>query len=178
LDHPDHSAGQAAVALAGAGHRVHIAVRGPALAASMSTYLLDRITRDERICVHVQTVISELHGARQLESVVLRHRGPAKPTTLPTHYLLAMIGAQPHTEWLPPEVARDQKGFILTGDAVPSAFGTATNGQRSAAYHTCMKRACRACSPRATSGPVPSSGWQPPRAKEAWQYGWSSNTSA
>jgi thioredoxin reductase (NADPH) len=38
------------------------------------------------------------------------------------YYLLAMIGAQPHTEWLPPEVARDQKGFILTGDAVPPAF--------------------------------------------------------
>jgi thioredoxin reductase (NADPH) len=117
-----NSAGQAAVALAGAGHQVHITVRGPALAASMSTYLLDRITRDERICVHVQTVVSELHGARQLEAVVLRHRGPAKPTTVPTHYLLAMIGAQPHTEWLPPEVARDEKGFILTGDAVPPAF--------------------------------------------------------
>jgi thioredoxin reductase (NADPH) len=39
-----------------------------------------------------------------------------------THYLLAMIGAQPHTEWLPPELARDDKGFILTGDAVPPAF--------------------------------------------------------
>ena len=117
-----NSAGQAAVALASAGHQVHIAVRRPALAASMSTYLLDRITRDERICVHVQTVVSELHGARQLESVVLRSRGSATPVTVPTHYLLAMIGAEPHTEWLPPELARDEKGFILTGDAVPPAF--------------------------------------------------------
>jgi len=117
-----NSAGQAAVALAGAGHQVHIAVRGPALAASMSTYLLDRIARDGRIRVHVETVVGELHGARQLESVVLRSRGSAKPTTVPTHYLLAMIGAQPHTDWLPPELARDQKGFILTGDAVPPAL--------------------------------------------------------
>ena len=117
-----NSAGQAAVALAGAGHQVHIAVRGPALAASMSTYLLDRITRDERISVHVETVVSELHGARQLESVVLRSRGSAKPTTVQTNYLLAMIGAQPHTKWLPPELARDEKGFILTGDTVPPAF--------------------------------------------------------
>jgi thioredoxin reductase (NADPH) len=117
-----NSAGQAAVALAGAGHQVHIAVRGPALAASMSTYLLDRITRDGRISVHVETVVSELHGARQLESVVLRSRGSAEPTTVPTHYLLAMIGAEPHTEWLPPELARDENGFILTGDAVPPAL--------------------------------------------------------
>jgi thioredoxin reductase (NADPH) len=117
-----NSAGQAAVALAGAGHQVHIAVRGPALAASMSTYLLDRITRDGRISVHVGTVVSDLHGARQLESVVLRSRGPAEPTTVQTNYLLAMIGAEPHTEWLPPELARDEKGFILTGDTVPPAF--------------------------------------------------------
>jgi thioredoxin reductase (NADPH) len=117
-----NSAGQAAVALAGAGHQVHIAVRGPALAASMSTYLLDRITRDERISVHVETLVSELHGTRQLESVVLRSRGPAKPTTVQANYLLAMIGAEPHTEWLPPELARDPKGFILTGDTVPPAF--------------------------------------------------------
>ena len=117
-----NSTGQAAVALADAGHQVHIAVRGPALAASMSTYLLDRITRDRRIFVHVETVVSELHGARQLESVVLRSRGSAEPATVPTHCLLAMIGAQPHTDWLPPELGRDQKGFILTGDAVPPAL--------------------------------------------------------
>ena len=117
-----NSAGQAAVALASAGHQVHIVVRGPALAASMSTYLLDRITRETRICVHVDTVVGELNGARQLESVVLYSRGSAEPTTVPTHYLLAMIGAEPHTEWLPPDLARDEKGFILTGDAVPPAF--------------------------------------------------------
>jgi len=39
-----------------------------------------------------------------------------------TNYLLAMIGAEPHTEWLPPELARNEKGFILTGDTVPPAF--------------------------------------------------------
>jgi hypothetical protein len=56
----------------------------------MSTCLLS-ITRDERICVHVETAVGELHGARQLESVVLRGRGPAELTTVQTHYLLAMI---------------------------------------------------------------------------------------
>jgi thioredoxin reductase (NADPH) len=110
------------VALACAGRQVHIAVRGRALAASMSSYLLDRITRDERISVHAETVVSELHGARQLDSVVLRSRGSAEPTTVQTHYLLAMIGAEPHADWLPPELARDEKGFVLTGDGVPPAF--------------------------------------------------------
>jgi hypothetical protein len=72
--------------------------------------------------VHVETVVSELRGARQMESVVLRSRGSAGPTTVQTHYLLAMIGAQPHTQWFPPELVRGEKGFILTGDAVPPAF--------------------------------------------------------
>ena len=101
---------------------MHIAVRGPALAATMSAYLLDRITRDGRICVHAETVVGELHGTRHLDSVVLRSRGPAEPTTVQTHYLLAMIGAEPHTGWLPPDLARDEKGFVLTGDGVPPAF--------------------------------------------------------
>ena len=88
----------------------------------MSAYLLDRITGDERICVHVETAVSELRGARQLESVVLHSRGSAKPATVQMHHLLAMIGAEPHIGWLPPEFARDDKGFILTGDGVPPAF--------------------------------------------------------
>jgi thioredoxin reductase (NADPH) len=116
-----NSAGQAAVALAGAGHRVFIAVRAAALAASMSTYLLERISRDELISVSVETVVAELHGERQLESVTLRGKGSRQPMNVKTHYLLAMIGAESHTEWLPNELARDGKGFICTADAVPAA---------------------------------------------------------
>jgi len=71
-----------------------------------------------------------------------------------TNYLLAMIGAEPHTEWLPPELARNEKGFILTGDTVPPAFRKATNGRGWAEHRTCMRRACRAYSPSATSGPA------------------------
>ena len=149
-----NSAGQAAVALASAGHQVHIAVRGPALAASMSTYLLDRITRDERISVHVETVVSELRGARQLESVVLRSRGSAEPTTVQTHYLLAMIGAEPHTEWLPPELARDEKGFILAGDAVPPAFRDSHEWSALSRTPYLYETSLRAYSPSATCGPA------------------------
>ena len=115
-----NSAGQAAVALAGAGHRVFIVVRGPALAATMSSYLVGRIQHDNLISVHPETVVTALDGDRQLQSVELRSRGLAEPLSVQTHYLLAMIGADPHADWLPTEVARDQKGFILTGDDVPA----------------------------------------------------------
>ena len=115
-----NSAGQAAVALAAAGHRVHIAVRAPALAASMSSYLLERIARDDMISVYVQTEVAELQGERQLESVTLGGKGSTEPTIIQTHHLLAMIGAEPHTDWLPKELARDAKGFILTADALPA----------------------------------------------------------
>jgi hypothetical protein len=120
----------------------------------MSSYLLDRITRDERISVHVETVVSELRGVRQLEYVVLRSRGSAQPTTVPTHCLLAMIGAEPHTEWLPPEVACARKAASSPGTLFRLRSGTAPSGRRSAARRTCTRRACRARSPPATSGPA------------------------
>ena len=116
-----NSAGQAAVAWAGTGHRVLIVVRGPGLAAGMSSYLVDRIEHDDLVSVNPETTVTALHGERQLQSVVLRQQGSTEPLCVPTHYLLVMIGAEPHTGWLPTEVARDDKGFILTGDAVARA---------------------------------------------------------
>jgi thioredoxin reductase (NADPH) len=39
-----------------------------------------------------------------------------------------MIGAQPHTEWLPADILRDEEGFILTGSDLLEA-GVAEGGR-------------------------------------------------
>jgi thioredoxin reductase (NADPH) len=116
-----NSAGQAATALAASGHEVHLLVRSPGLAETMSTYLLDRIEHDPRITVHTQTVVASVHGDRQLESVVIGNRLSGADTELPTHYLFVMIGAEPHTAWLEGAVLRDRHGFIPTGGEISAA---------------------------------------------------------
>ena len=116
-----NSAGQAATALAAAGHSVSLLVRGDGLAETMSTYLLDRIERDPRITVHAQTVVASVRGERQLESVVIEDQVSGKQTELPSHYLFVMIGAEPRTAWLDDAVLRDRRGFIPTGDEVSAS---------------------------------------------------------
>jgi thioredoxin reductase (NADPH) len=116
-----NSAGQAATALAASGHRVLVLVRGDGLAQTMSTYLLDRIEHDTRITVYPHTVVGSVLGDRQLESVVIEHRLTGERTDVRTHYLLALIGAEPHTAWLEGAVQRDRSGFIPTGNDIPAA---------------------------------------------------------
>jgi thioredoxin reductase (NADPH) len=116
-----NSAGQAATALAGSGHAVHVVVRGHGLAETMSTYLLDRIEHDPRITVYTQTVVTSVHGDRQLESVVIEDRVSGEDIEVRTHYLFVMIGTEPHTAWLEDTVLRDRRGFVPTGDDISAA---------------------------------------------------------
>ena len=116
-----NSAGQAATALAAAGHRVFVLVRGDGLAQTMSTYLLDRVEHDTHITVYPRTLVAAVHGDRQLDSVVIEDRQTGEHTDIRTHYLFAMIGAEPHTSWLADTLQRDRSGFISTGDDIPAA---------------------------------------------------------
>jgi thioredoxin reductase (NADPH) len=116
-----NSAGQAATALAARGHPVIIVVRGPALAETMSSYLLDRIAHEPLISVRTSSVVSAVEGDCDLKGVVIEDRETGAHIQLEARYLFVMIGAVPHTEWLAGTVARDPYGFILTGDEIPAA---------------------------------------------------------
>jgi len=109
-----NSAGQAAVFLAGKGCRVHVLVRGPGLADSMSRYLIQRIEESPAVTVHPRTVVKEIAGQDALEKV--RVEGPDKSQWMPVRHLFLMTGAEPHTAWLRDcGVALDDKGFVKTG---------------------------------------------------------------
>jgi thioredoxin reductase (NADPH) len=55
-------------------------------------------------------------GEEWLERLELR--GPDGATeTVPADALFLMIGADPNTDWLPPEVLREEGGFLATGEA-------------------------------------------------------------
>ena len=116
-----NSAGQAALFFADVAERVVMLVRGAGLGASMSQYLVDRIESHERIEVRARTSVAACHGGDRLEAVTVRNADTGETAQEPASLLFVFIGAAPHTDWLPPDVARDARGFVYTGPDIPAA---------------------------------------------------------
>jgi thioredoxin reductase (NADPH) len=114
-----NSAGQAVMFLAECcpSRKVHLLVRRT-LGPSMSEYLVGRIRAAPNVVVHEQTEITALHGDRLLEAIRLRNNVTGAAAQLPCAAVFVFIGAEPAAEWLPAEIARDAKGFVLTGSDV------------------------------------------------------------
>jgi thioredoxin reductase (NADPH) len=112
-----NSAGQAAVYLASQGAKVYMLVRRADLAETMSRYLVDRIGSLANIEVVTGATISSLEGRDGvLDAVRWRQRGTGQEVRRAINHLFLFIGADPNTDWLKgSEIARDAKGFVLTG---------------------------------------------------------------
>jgi thioredoxin reductase (NADPH) len=108
-----NSAGQAAMFLCRTARHVHVLVRGQSLAASMSSYLADRLAQDTGITVHYQTQLAALHGNDALDGVTLQTANG--PQEIPAKAVFVMVGAEPNTDWLAGSVMTDAKGFVCTG---------------------------------------------------------------
>jgi len=110
-----NSAGQAATFLSRTSRHVHLLVRGPDLAASMSRYLIRRIEETRNITLHRRTHLVRVTGGDHLEELTWRDDASGEETTRPIRHVVSMAGASPNTEWLRGCVALDPKGFVLTG---------------------------------------------------------------
>ncbi len=110
-----NSAGQAALHLSRHARQVTIVVRGPSLADSMSQYLRDEIDATPNADVRLHTEVADGAGEGRLERLTLRDRRDGSSETVPAAGLFVLIGARPHTEWLPDAIERDRWGFLLTG---------------------------------------------------------------
>jgi thioredoxin reductase (NADPH) len=117
-----NSAGQAALHLARYAARVTLLVRATSLAASMSQYLRDEIDGAPNIEVQLGRQVVDGDGATRLEQLTVRDSTGAI-TKVDADALFVLIGARPHTSWLPAEIGRDEHGFVLTG-ADSSSAGT------------------------------------------------------
>jgi thioredoxin reductase (NADPH) len=113
-----NSAGQAAVYLAGHASKVILLIRGGDLNKNMSSYLVRRIEQTENIELLCNTEIRRIQGNAHLEAVDIVNRTNGEERTVPTAAVFSFIGAIPLTAWLPAEIERDSKGFVLTGAAV------------------------------------------------------------
>jgi thioredoxin reductase len=110
-----NSAGQAILHLARWVDTATLVVRGPSLGKSMSKYLIDEIEAVANIRVLLRTRIVDGSGHGWLESLTLADDLAGNTSVVPADALFALIGAQPHTGWLPPAIARDAHGFVVTG---------------------------------------------------------------
>jgi thioredoxin reductase (NADPH) len=124
-----NSAGQAAIHLAKYARHVTLVMRGDGLTDSMSRYLVSFLENADRISLRPRTTVVDGDGDTRLREVTLEDRTSGEREILPADALFVMIGADPHTAWLPPEIARDAHGFLLTGPDAGS--GSAGAGARS-----------------------------------------------
>jgi thioredoxin reductase (NADPH) len=110
-----NSAGQAALNLSRFAKRVVLVVRAGTLADTMSRYLVERITAAPNIAVRYRSEVVSGRGDGHLEALTLADRDTGVTEEVPSSWLFVFIGASPRTEWLGPEVVRDDKGFVVTG---------------------------------------------------------------
>jgi len=131
-----NSAGQAALHLARYAGQVSLVVRGSSLAHSMSDYLVREIEAAANIAVRYRTEVVDGGGEGRLTRLVLRDGATGRSETLPAAGLFILIGAEPHTNWLPDAVQRDPSGYVLTGTDRP---GRGTSSQPASLFETTVR---------------------------------------
>lgn len=111
-----NSSGQAAVHLAKYAEHLTVVVRGSSLENTMSEYLIKEIHLAKNITVRTNTEIVDGGGSERLEWLRLKDMKTGKEQKLPALGLFVLIGAIPHTGWLPPEIIKNDSGYIYTGE--------------------------------------------------------------
>jgi thioredoxin reductase (NADPH) len=110
-----NSAAQAAIHLSEYASRVTMLVRGDSLTASMSDYLIKEIEATGNIEVRLGARVVGGGGKGRLEHLIVEDGASGLSTTIPATALFVLIGADPHTAWLPDEIERDPQGYVVTG---------------------------------------------------------------
>src|ERR1700691_148025 len=118
-----NSAGQAAMYLSRDAKSVTILVRGPSLEASMSHYLIQQIEQRPNITVRTCTEVHCANGTDHLEKLTLIDNRTGVTEDVTCGRMFIFIGAAPGTDWLDGVVARDDRGFILTGPDLRNVCG-------------------------------------------------------
>ena len=114
-----NSAGQAALFFASYARSVTLLVRRDALEAGMSHYLVEQVRGKRNVRVMTGAEVVGVHGDGHLAAIDVADRRGGTIHRLDCGGLFVFIGADAQTEWLPDEIARDSRGYVLTGADVP-----------------------------------------------------------
>jgi thioredoxin reductase (NADPH) len=110
-----NSAGQAAMHLCRYARDVTLVVRRLDLSETMSKYLRDAVEATTNIHVRLGAEVVDGGGTNRLTHLTLRECATGTTEEVEASGLFILIGAHPHTDWLPPEIHRDEGGYLLTG---------------------------------------------------------------
>ncbi|HXY52646.1 MAG TPA: FAD-dependent oxidoreductase [Terriglobales bacterium] len=121
-----NSAGQGAMYLARHAEEVQIVVRRDDLRGTMSHYLIDQIAKTPNIRLRPRTEIARVEGEGHVERVAVTSLEDGSCRVEEADALFVFIGTRPRSDWLPPDVLRDAKGFVLTGRDMMAADGYAS----------------------------------------------------
>jgi thioredoxin reductase (NADPH) len=116
-----NSAGQAALDFANHARSVTLLVRGDTLEKSMSRYLVDQLARKPNIAVRLGSEVTAVHGETNLTAIDIFDVATGATGRADSQGLFVFIGADADTSWLPSALARDERGYVLTGDDVAKA---------------------------------------------------------
>jgi thioredoxin reductase (NADPH) len=116
-----NSAGQAALLFSTHARSVTILCRGDRLEKSMSSYLIDQLATRSNIDTMFRTEVAAARGDGSLEEIDVRDSATGETSRLASGGLFLFIGADAETAWLPPEIALDRNGFVLTGPELHAA---------------------------------------------------------
>ena len=120
-----NSAGQGAIYLARYASQVEIVIRRDSLRETMSQYLIEQIEKTAEHPIRPQTEVERVEGEGHVERVVLKSLADGSTSSEQADALFIFIGTRPRSDWLPEEVLRDAKGFVLTGRDLMAAEGYA-----------------------------------------------------
>lgn len=115
-----NSAAQSAIHLARYADTVTLLVRGSSLAGGVSEYLIDQLHDLPNVEVRLSSEIVEARDGQWLRSLMIRDKATGTVAERDATGLFIVIGAEPRTEWLPASIARDERGFVLTGEDAPA----------------------------------------------------------
>jgi thioredoxin reductase (NADPH) len=110
-----NSAGQAALNLSSFANSVTVLLRGDTLAKSMSHYLIEQLRTKSNVSVETLSEITDAYGADHLEAIDVTNRMTGETRRRSASALFILIGADAETSWLPPQIGRDEQGYVITG---------------------------------------------------------------
>jgi len=116
-----NSAGQAAMYFANHARTVTLVVRGDSLAKSMSHYLIEQLEGKDNVKTLLRSEVIAAHGVAHLTEIDIRDNATDTVQRRECAGVFVFIGADAETGWLPPEIARNDRGYVLTGDDVVKA---------------------------------------------------------
>ena len=87
-----------------------------------SKIVIDKVAESSKIDIHFNIEVQELHGNGKLSGLTIRNRASGETSELKPAGVFVFIGLTPNSGWLPPEIQRDQYGFVITNPMLATSL--------------------------------------------------------